>query len=156
MGRVRVEDLFTISKGNAPSFDLYTDIAEAQAPTVAYVSASTSRNGVNGFVLPARGDKVFPADTITIAVQGQGSVAYASVQPHRYIASAMVLSLSPKAAAFAAHGLAPDSATLAALCACLRKHRWRFSFSRNADEGRVGELELDLDAVKEVIARIRL
>jgi hypothetical protein len=154
MSKAKLKNIFTIKQGNSSSYDDYFDIAEDNSDTVAYVSAATNRNGINGFVIPKAGDIIFNPQTITVASQGQGSVGYATVQPHKYIASTLVLSLEPNSAEFERHELNTDLETLTAICAFIRKFRWRFSFGRNIDEERIGELSIDVCKVKRIVEAI--
>jgi len=149
--QINIGELFEISKGNAGSLDDYYDIVDEDANTVAYVSASTTRNGINGFVLPKGTEKVFEPHTITVAIQGQGSVAYATLQPHRYIASGLVLSLKPIESKFSKYNLQLSDDTLIIICAMIRKFRWRFSYGRTVDIDRINVLKIDTDKISNVL-----
>lgn len=166
---VKINKLFTIGKGNSPSFEEYYDLVDSEFQTVAYVSASTTRNGINGFVLPKQSDIVFKKNLITVALQGQGSVSYATVQPHRFIASKLVLVLTPNIDSFKDYGIISEEEAenyitsgsisidkLAIFCAFIRKYRWRFSYGRTVDEERLGELKIDIDIVKQYLLNFNI
>lgn len=129
-----LKDYFTIVKGKADSVENYRESDDTDA--VAYVSASTNYNGIKALVSPnlaeegqslpegTSPDKVFPADTLTVAAQGQGSVGYATVQPMPFVAAATVLVLIPK------QGLSFSKEQLFLMAAVIRKNRWRYGFGR--------------------------
>jgi hypothetical protein len=154
MNNVKINVLFKFDKGNASSFDDYYDVIEECPDSVAYISAATTRNGINGFVLPKESDIIFKPMTISVAAQGQGSVSYATIQPHKYIASKLVLCLTPNLDKFKEYNLSDNIETLSIICAIIRKYRWRFSFGRTVDEERLGELYIDIDKIKSIINTI--
>lgn len=154
MNRVKLNKLFSFDKGNSGSFDDYYDVVDSGAETVAYISCTTNKNGINGFVIPKESDVIFEPMTITVAGQGQGSVCYSTIQPHRFIASTLVLTLVANEDEFKKHGLNVDIETLSVICALIRKFRWRFSFGRTVDDDRLGELLVDIDKIKNVLKQI--
>lgn len=152
---IKISELFDIKCGDAPSFDDYVDITDDSQPTVAYVSASTTRNGINGFVVPQQDNEVFTKNLVTVAVQGQGSVAFATVQPHQFVASKLVAVLTPKIKKFDEIGLECNPLVLSVICSLIRKQRWRFSFGRTASVYRIKMITISIDRVKEVLLKLK-
>lgn len=151
---VKLSDLFVMKTGTAGSFDDYTDITDPEVDSVSYISAATTRNGINGFVQPRERDVVYPANSITVAIQGQGSVSFATVQPHAFIASKLVLVMLVNKESFLENGLTPSTETLAVIASLIRKQRWRFSFGRRADPDRLAVMEISLEKIKNATAAL--
>lgn len=135
-----VSDLFSVAKGGAPSFEEYDEVvldglADQKSP-VAYVSASTNVNGVNGYVIPKPKDRVWRGGLITVAAQGQGSVGFATVQAKDFVASNQVLVLTPRPK------MPLNERDILLVAAAIRKNRWRFSFGRGVSVDRCGAISL--------------
>lgn len=153
---IKLSKLFEVKLGDAPSFDEYVDITDETHPTVAYVSASTTRNGINGFVVPHRDNTVFSKNLVTVAVQGQGSVAFATLQPHEFVASKLVAVLTPKPKGFDTNGITLNNENLSIICSLIRKQRWRFSFGRTVSTDRLKMLVIDVGKVKTIASILSL
>lgn len=141
MKTVKLGDVFEPVKGNASSFEDYHEVRgqpSGDERVVAYVSASTNNNGVNGYVIPNQKDTVHDEGRIVVASQGDGSVCFATVQLAAFISSKQSWVLVEK----------PDwVGRISAerkfwLCAFIRKNHWRFSFGRNVSSTRLQDLDV--------------
>lgn len=131
---VAVSELFDLKRGTCVS------MADRTPGSTPLVSATTYQNGVCGFV-SADASELFPGSSLVVAVIGEGSVMFASVQPVPFVATINVEVLVPKIG----HEFfkVDREARLIAVAAQLRKARWRFHYGRVAS-GRVKSLTLDL------------
>ena len=133
----KIGDFFAAVKGDADSFDNYRECEPSATHNgVAYVSASTMYNGINGLVMPDERATVHPAGILTVAGQGQGGVGFAALQPMSFVAAATVLVLIPKA------GVNFSEEQLYVIAAVIRKNRWRFGFGRPISIARLNEIEI--------------
>lgn len=141
---VKISDLFDVQRGNAGAPDSF------EAGSFPLVSATTYNTGVTRLVTPTSSDVVFDEKglgSISVAIDGDGSVMFAT--PHRtpFIATVSVEVLEPRKPM--------EFSMLIAVAAILRASRWRFSYGRKPG-GRLADLELDDELVVRIAQQVNV
>ena len=143
---VKISDLFNVERGNASSPD---DYSTGNFPLV---SASTSRNGIVKHIAPGKKDRGFGSAVpacLAVAVDGEGSVMFASMQKGVFYSTVSVEVLTPRMDnPFWGENF---ERRLAAFAAVIRTNRWRFSFGRKP-AGRLKDLEIDEQQIATIAA----
>lgn len=130
---VKISDLFDVQRGTCGKLDGYA------SGTTLLVTATTYNHAAGGFVTPKEDDRTFEPMSVAVAIDGDGSVMFGSVQRTRFVASTHVEVLTPKTSPF---WESAKLEKLIAIASMLRTQRWRFGFGRSA-AGRLKSLELD-------------
>lgn len=141
---VKVSDLFDVKRGNAGAPDSF------EPGSVLLVSATTYNAGVTRLVSPAEGDVVFGKSgmgSISVAIDGDGSVMFAVPRRATFIATVSVEVLEPREPL--------DFRRLIAVAAILRASRWRFSYGRKPG-GRLEDLELDEALIESIASQVKV
>lgn len=141
---VKISDLFDVKRGNAGAPDSF------EAGSVLLVSATTYNAGVTRLVSPTESDVVFGKDglgSISVAIDGDGSVMFAVPRRATFIATVSVEVLEPREPM--------DFSRLIAVAAILRASRWRFSYGRKPG-GRLGDLELDEAIIERIASQVKV
>lgn len=81
---VKISDLFDVKRGTCGNLDAYP------AGDTPLITATTYHNATGGFVTPDSGDRWFPIESIAVAIDGDGSVMFASIQKVQFVASTHV------------------------------------------------------------------
>lgn len=141
---VKISDLFDVQRGNAGAPDSF------EPGSFPLVSATTYNTGVTRLVTPTSSDVVFDEKglgSISVAIDGDGSVMFAT--PHRtpFIATVSVEVLEPRKPM--------EFSMLIAVAAILRASRWRFSYGRKPG-GRLADLELDDELVVRIAQQVNV
>jgi type I restriction-modification system DNA methylase subunit len=101
------------------------------------VSATTRNNGVIGYS-EKHNEEQFPANCITIATTGQGSVGFPTFQGRPFIATTNVTVLIPKFECDKYIGLF--------ICTVIKKDRYKYSWGRIINDTRLGTAKIKLPA----------
>lgn len=141
---VKIIDLFDVKRGNAGAPDSF------EAGSVLLVSATTYNTGVTRLVSPTESDVVFGKNglgSISVAIDGDGSVMFAVPRRATFIATVSVEVLEPREPM--------DFSRLIAVAAILRASRWRFSYGRKPG-GRLEDLELDEALMESIASQVKV
>lgn len=119
-----LRNLFTISSGNQLSK------AQLRATTtsddsIAYVSRTHRRNGLNGWTASIPGITPFPAGSITVCLRSRNHALASFIQPIPFYTSYHVAVLTPKR----------DMTLVEKIwwCKCIEANRFRYNFGRQAN-----------------------
>lgn len=143
---VKISDLFEVKRGSCGNLDGYV---EGATPLI---TATTYNNATGGFVTAKLGDRFFQPNSIAVAIDGDGSVMFASIQQVLFVASTHVEVLTPKDSEF---WMSQKRGKLVAIASMLRTQRWRFNFGRSA-AGRLKDLELDENVIEGIAAQVKI
>ncbi|MDQ2949607.1 MAG: restriction endonuclease subunit S [Acidobacteriota bacterium] len=119
-----VSDLFTLEYGHSLEFNRLTVSGASDA--VNFVSRTVRNNGVSARVAPVADEVPAEAGTISVALNGQGGVGAAFLQPFPYYSGYHVMVLTAKT----------QMSVLEKLwwVRCITANRFRFGFGRQANK----------------------
>jgi len=126
-------------RGKSKSIDFYDN------GNVKYVSASTENSGISEKEVSIAKEAVNKSGTITVAIDGQGSVGFTQIQSLNFTASSHV-------AVIECESLTIEEKLV--LAAVIRLNRWRFGFGR-AMGGRIDQIDFDLKQFKLLIDKVK-
>ena len=119
----KLKDLFTLDYGH--SLELNRLEQSSSPDAVNFVGRAARNNGVTARVLPIPGLQPAKADTISVALGGQGGAGVAFLQPNPYYCGRDVMILTPKRPMSEQEKLW--------WVACITVNRFRYGFGRQAN-----------------------
>lgn len=127
---MKLNEFFKFHKAKSKGFEDY------EKGNVAFVTNGFTNNGIVGYVMPKKGDKVFNFEGICISAFGEATVQKPPFLPRGNGGSGLLV-LEPKENI--------TSEKLFQIAAYINQvHRWRFSYGRMANAQRVKNLEIKI------------
>lgn len=143
---MKIGELFEIKRGNCSGLDTY---AKGSIP---FVSAGTINGGVACFVSTIPGGRLFKdLPCLSVAANGDGGMAFASIKNAEFYATSDVAVLTPKWQHL--FWQSDIQGKLIAVAAYIRKQRWRFGFGRKMTT-RFADLDVDMSVIQSIFGAI--